>query len=164
LSHIGSEADEAFDRFLEETYSKLIGAVYLMTRDRGVAEDIVQETFARAYLNWRKLWPDGNPGGWTYRVAVNLSTSWRRRLVREAKMISRLGPPANPSNPEQLIDPDLWKLVSELPPRQRQAVALHYTLDLPLEEVARAMGCKVGTVKASLHAARESLKKNLETT
>ena len=161
MSHRRSEADEAFDGFLEETYSKLIGAVYLMTKDRGIAEDVVQETFARAYLSWEKLWPDGNPGGWTYRVAVNLSTSWRRRLVREAKMISRLGQPAQSSNPEQFIDPDLWRLVSELPPRQRQAVALHYTLDLPLEEVARAMGCKVGTVKASLHAARESLKKEL---
>ncbi len=161
LSHKGKEADDAFDGFVAETYSKLVGAVYLMVRDKETAEDIVQETFARAYLNWGKLWPEGNPGGWAYRVAVNLTTSWRRRLVREARMIARLGPPARSSGPEETIDPDLRRLVDGLPPRQRQAVALHYTLGLPLEEVAKAMGCKLGTVKACLFAARESLRKDI---
>jgi RNA polymerase sigma-70 factor (ECF subfamily) len=156
---IGSE--DAYERFLKEGYSKLLGAVYLMVNDKGIAEDIVQETFARAYLNWTKLWPVGNPGGWTYRVASNLATSWRRKLIREAKMLSRLKTTVRNPGPEELVDPDLQRLVAGLPTRQRQAVVLHYVLGLPLEEIATAMKVRVGTVKSCLHAARESLRRKL---
>lgn len=154
-------ADAAFDSFLTESYSKLVGAVFLIVGDRGTAEDVVQETMARAYINWSKLWPEGNPGGWTYRVAVNLATSWRRRLFREARALARLGRPAPQPSPEELIDPDLERLVAGLPTRQRQAVALHYGMGMSMEEVAAAMNCRVGTVKSSLHAARERLRKDL---
>lgn len=161
MSEDGIDAEQAFEGFVSESSSKLVGAMFLIVGDRGVAEDIVQETFARAYLNWRKLWPEGNPAGWAYRVAVNLAASWRRRLFRERRMLSRLGPTTTTPGPEELIDPDLQRLIVSLPLRQRQAVALHYGLGLSLEEVAVAMGCKVGTVKSSLHSARERLRKEL---
>lgn len=155
-------ADAAFDSFLSESYSKLVGAVFLIVGDKPTAEDVVQETMARAYMNWSKLWPDGNPGGWSYRVAVNLATSWRRRVFREAKAVARLGRQAPQPGPDELIDPDLERLVAGLPLRQRQAVALHYGMGMSMEEVANAMGCRVGTVKSSLHAARQRLKKDLD--
>lgn len=154
-------ADAAFDSFLSESYSKLVGAVFLIVGDRGTAEDVVQETMARAYINWSKLWPEGNPSAWSYRVAVNLATSWRRRMFREAKALARLGPPDQEPGADELIDPDLERLVAGLPSRQRQAVALHYGMGMSMEEVAAAMGCRVGTVKSSLHSARERLRKDL---
>lgn len=153
--------EEAFDSFLAESYSKLVGAAFLIVRDRGVAEDIVQETFARAYLRWGKLWPDGNPGGWTYRVSVNLAKSWRRKLAAEARAFARLGRVEVSPSPEELVDPDLMKAMQKLPSRQRQAVALHYVLGLPLEEVAHAMGCRIGTVKSCLHSARAKIRREL---
>jgi RNA polymerase sigma-70 factor (ECF subfamily) len=161
LSNEEISSEEAFDRFLKERRAKLLGAVHLMVNDRGVAEDIVQETFARAYLSWSKLWPAGNPAGWTYRVASNLATSWRRKIIRESRMLSRLKASAHNPGPEELVDPDVKRLVAGLPTRQRQAVALHYVLGLPVEEVAAAMRVRVGTVKSCLHAARENLRKKL---
>lgn len=156
-----AHAEQAFEAFIYATYSRLVAAVILIVHDRATAEDIVQETFAKAYLGWPKLWPDGSPAAWSYRVATNLSISWRRRLGRESRAISRMGRPASTPGPEELIDPDLERAVAALPPRQRQAVALHYVLGLPLQEVAQTMKCKLGTAKSMLHAARGRLRKEL---
>jgi RNA polymerase sigma-70 factor (ECF subfamily) len=161
LSNKESETERAFDDFLQGNYSRVMKASYLMVRDKGIAEDIAQEAFAKAYLNWKKLWPEGNPEGWVYRVAVNLSHSWGRRVIRESKMLIGLGPQRHALGPEDLVDTDLERLVDMLPARQKQAVALHYGAGLPLEKVAAAMGCKVGTVKSCLHAARARLRKGL---
>ncbi|MGH9197679.1 MAG: RNA polymerase sigma factor, partial [Acidimicrobiia bacterium] len=84
-------AEMAFEAFIGATYSRLVAAVFVIVYDRATAEDIVQETFAKAYLNWPKLWPDGSPAAWSYRVATNLSISWRRRLGRESRAIARMG-------------------------------------------------------------------------
>lgn len=138
-----------------------MGTVRLIVRDHGIAEDIAQEAFARAYLSWNKLWPDGNPGGWIHRVATNLAISWRRRAAREMRAVARLG------RREDLVQhpvdphPELRRAVSELPVRQRTAVALYYVLGLPVNEVAEAMGCRPGTVKSLLFQARERLRVDL---
>ena len=52
--------------------------------------------------------------------------------------------------------------ITTLPPRQREAVVLRYLADLPLADVAEAMGCALGTVKATLHQALGSLRVELE--
>jgi RNA polymerase sigma factor (sigma-70 family) len=52
--------------------------------------------------------------------------------------------------------------ITTLPARQREAVVLRYLADLPLADVAAAMGCAVGTVKATLHNALRSLRVELE--
>ena len=56
---------------------------------------------------------------------------------------------------------DLWAGVRALPRRQQEAVVLHYRMDLPTAEVARAMGCREGTVRAHLARARTALARDL---
>jgi RNA polymerase sigma-70 factor (ECF subfamily) len=154
-------AEAAFEGFLRDRYSRLIGTVMVIVQDRSLAEDIVQESFARAYLSWRKLWPEGNPAGWIHRVAVNLAISWRRRAAREAKALARLGRTTPTEAPAPEAHPELLRAVASLPARQRAAVALHYTLDLSIEDAAAAMRCRPGTVKSLLHEARRRLREEL---
>lgn len=163
MSATNRESEEAYERFVARNYAKLVTTVELLVRNRSTAEDIVQETLARAYLNWPKLWPDGNPNGWAYRVATNFAMSWWRRAGREAKALVKLGDPRKQTAHDQFADLDLADAVAKLPPRQRTAVALFYTLDLPVEEVAATMRCPAGTVRSLLHAARQKLKKELNT-
>jgi RNA polymerase sigma-70 factor (ECF subfamily) len=153
--------EEAFEQFLAERYGKVVSAVRLIVRDHATAEDVAQEAFARAYLSWSKLWPEGNPVGWVHRVATNLALSLRRRAGRELRAIARLGrrTAMTVENPE--THPELQRAVAALPPRQRAAVALHYTLGLSMDEAAAAMGCRPGTVKSLLHGARERLRAEL---
>ena len=133
----------------------------MIVRDSATAEDLTQEAFARLYLAWSKLWPDGNPIGWAYRVATNLAISWHRRAARELRAVARLKRWTPTSMPEPEAYPELHRAVAALPPRQRAAVAMHYVLGLSMEEAAEAMGCRPGTVKSLLFAARERLRKEL---
>ncbi len=152
---------EAYERLLEERYSRLVFTVRIIVQDHATAEDIVQETFARAYLAWPKLWPDGNPPAWIHRVAVNLAISWRRRAARELKAVARLQRRTSLAEPAPEAHPEVQRAVAALPARQRTAVALHYVLGLPVEEAARTMRCRPGTVKSLLFQARAKLRNQL---
>lgn len=138
-----------------------MATVRLVVRDTATAEDVAQEAFARAYINWSKLWPDGNPGGWTYRVASNLAINWRRRATRELKAVARLSKRSDLIVEGPEAHPELHKAVKGLPARQRLAVGLHYVLGLSMEEAGEAMGCRPGTVKSLLFSARDRLRKEL---
>jgi RNA polymerase sigma-70 factor (ECF subfamily) len=156
-----ASAEEAYEAFVRERYGRVIATIQLIVRDRATAEDLAQETFARAYLSWAKLHPDGNPAGWVHRVATNLALSWRRRAGRELRAIQRFGRRADLTVAAPEAHPELERAVAGLPPRQRAAVALHYVLGLSMEECGQAMGCAAGTVKSLLFSARESLRKTL---
>lgn len=151
--------DEAFEAFLNERYGKVVSAVRLIAREQ--AEDIAQEAFARAYIHWDKLWPDGNPVGWVHRVATNLALSLKTRAGREIRALQRLGRRVEFATPAPEAYPELHEAVSSLPARQRAAVALYYVLDLSVEECAVALRCKEGTVKSLLFDARASLRTKL---
>jgi RNA polymerase sigma-70 factor (ECF subfamily) len=138
-----------------------VATVRLVVRDTATAQDVAQEAFARAYINWPKLWPDGNPGGWTYRVATNLAINWRRRATRELKAVTRLSKREDMSVENPDFHPELHAAVGKLPVRQRMAVALHYVLGMSMDEAAQAMKCRPGTVKSLLFSARERLRKEL---
>jgi len=161
VSETGASPEEAFESFCKERYGRVVSAVRVIVGDRATAEDVTQEAFARAYISWAKLWPDGNPVGWVHRVATNLAISWRRRAAREIKAIARLGKRTEMSVPGPEAHPELHRAVAALPPRQRAAVALHYVLGMTMDEAAEAMGCRPGTVKSLLFGAREKLRKQL---
>jgi RNA polymerase sigma factor (sigma-70 family) len=156
-----ASAEEAFEQFLDDRYGRVVSTVRLIVGTTATAEDITQEAFARAYLSWAKLWPQGNPAGWVHRVATNLALSWRRRATREARALQRVFKRSELTTPAPEAYPELHAAVAGLPPRQRAAVALYYVLDLSVDEVAEAMKCPSGTVKSLLYNARDRLRKEL---
>ena len=164
LSGVSKEkasSEEAFEAFLQERYGKVVSAVRLIVREQATAEDIAQEAFARAFIHWAKLWPDGNPVGWVHRVATNLALSLKTRAGREIRALQRLGKRTSLESPAPDAYPELHAAVASLPSRQRAAVALYYVLDLSVEDCAKALKCKEGTVKSLLFNAREGLRKTL---
>src|SRR5687768_3862948 len=92
-----------------------------------------------------------SPGGWVYRVALNVV---RRRMRRAALERRTLEPPALVA---EVVDREIWIVVRRLPERQRVAVVLRYLLDLPEQEVAATMGISRGTVASALSSARRRL-------
>lgn len=138
------------------SYRRLVGQLTGVTGSHAEAEDVVMEAFARA-LDDRRFADLDNPEAWLRTVAVNLArTRWRRRR--------RLGELTRDSFSEAThtagIAPDRVALVEalrRLPVAQREAIALHHLADLPLHEVAAAVGAPVGTVKARLSRGRAAL-------
>jgi RNA polymerase sigma-70 factor (ECF subfamily) len=128
-------------------------AAYALCGDRELARDATQEAFARALARWRRLRGEPWAAGWVMTTALNVA----RRSLR-----GRPGSlPATPSMPDPDALVDLRAAVRALPRRQQEAVVLYYLADLPIPEVAAAMGCREGTVRAHLARARTALARSL---
>jgi RNA polymerase sigma-70 factor (ECF subfamily) len=143
---------EAFHR----SYRRLVGQMFAMCGDLGVAEDVVQEAFVRALDHVRTFRRADNPEAWLARVAINLQRSRWRRMKKYAGLQPRLveRPPTGDFSAEAR---DLTDVLAALPAGQRQVVVLHHLADLPVHEVAAILGIPVGTVKSRLSRARAAL-------
>jgi len=138
---------EGFDLAFERLYHLAYRVAYRILGDRGDAEDVAQETMARAAARWSRL--VDRPEGWVTRVASNLAID-RFRHVRRA--------PATRTGPLAIVDQhigergDLVDASRRLPRRQRQVMVLRFLADMTEASVALEMGCSVGAVKS--HGAR----------
>jgi RNA polymerase sigma-70 factor (ECF subfamily) len=147
-------ADDGFEDFYRQELARVRRAVFLMCGDAQVAEDAAQEAFARALARWHRLRSHPVRGGWVTTTAMNVGRRHlrRRHTVAVAEVID---------DPDTAVAIAIRTAVAALPDRQQEAVALHYLLDLPVNDVAVAMGVDPGTVKTHLSRARASLARAL---
>jgi len=154
----GSEAD--FERLYRNTYRRILGTLITLVRDRAAAEDCTQETFVRAYQNWKRWKPDVPVEAWLHRIAINVAISDRRhQQMRQAgEVIKRLGKPTPPPDPATLVErSDLVKALRKLPPKQAAALVLRHYHGYSNREIAAALGVPDQTVASRLAAARKEL-------
>jgi RNA polymerase sigma-70 factor (ECF subfamily) len=159
---------------LEVLYEKYKGQVYrtalAITRDRGAAEDILQDCFLKVYTHVDKL--DGSLplSPWLYRVAVNLSYNWanasRRWLIPLEGVIDHLVAGTR-TLPEFTFERGevqhvIQKAIASLSFEHRVVIVLFYLDGFSLNEIAYILDCPVGTVKSRLHYARQNLRRKLE--
>jgi RNA polymerase sigma-70 factor (sigma-E family) len=137
-------------------YRRLVVQVYALTGDLNEAQEAVQEAFTRALAAPRRFAGLENPEAWLRRVAVNVVRTRHRRRRMLDRLLRRIGPPPEVADrsPEHLA---LLAALRELPEGQRQALALHYLVDLPVDEVAATLGVSAGTVKSRLSRGRQAL-------
>ena len=153
-----STTARSFEEFFDDHYDEVRRALAMALADPVLAEDSAQEAFARAYVQWRSVGKMERPAGWVYVVALR---GGRRQRSRRAKAFVPAAEP-QPDLIGNVLDREaLEPLLLQLPERQRIAVVLRYLADLPLVDVAAAMGCAVGTVKSTLHAALARLRVEL---
>jgi RNA polymerase sigma-70 factor (ECF subfamily) len=151
---------------------RAVRTAYLITRDRALAEDIVQAAFLRAYERIGQF-DTGRPfGPWFLRSVVNdaiKATARRERQVSleaspEGEGTSLANLLADPGpGPDDLVEAaelrqTVWAALGRLPPAQRAAIVLRYYLGLSEAEMADELACPPGTVKWRLHAARKRLR------
>ena len=139
----GSKVDD-FERQFPSLFRRAYGVAFVVVGDREDARDIAQETLARLHVHWGKVSGFATP--WVVRVAGNLALDRVRRRSRIRYLLAESVPEPDPQRV------DLQRALLALPRRQRDVVILRYVADLPEADVARALGCSVGTVKT--HASR----------
>ncbi len=147
------KTDSAFERFYTSEAKSVFTSVYLMCRDKELAEDATQEAFARALERWDRLEPHPWAAGWVMTTALNVA----RRTLRRRRAWPM---PREARNPGEAVD--LWTAVRRLPRRQQEAVVLYYRMGVPVQEIAQIIGCREGTVRTHLARAREGLRILLE--
>ncbi|MEU7587908.1 sigma-70 family RNA polymerase sigma factor [Micromonospora sp. NPDC049230] len=138
-------------------FRRLVVQLYAVTGDLCEAQEAVQEAFTRALAAPGRLARLDNPEAWLRRVAVNIARSRHRRRRVLDGLLRRIDQPPTVADrsPEHLA---LLAALRELPPGQRHALALHYLVDLPIDEVAATLGVSPGTVKSRLSRGRQALK------
>jgi RNA polymerase sigma-70 factor (ECF subfamily) len=161
---------DALGELYEKYKSNIYRTALAVTRERGAAEDILQECFLRLFAHADRIQTDVPVGPWLYRVAVNMSYTWiqkRRRWVDSLEtVLGRLAAPLH-LMPEPLVErSEVQQTVQEaidgLPLSHRVVVVLFYLEGLSLREVSDVLEIPEGTVKSRLHYARQALKKALE--
>ncbi len=137
---------------------------YLLTGDRALAEDLVQEAFAKLVgrlLHLRK--PDAFPA-YLRKMVVNQSKMHFRRQHLERAYLEQLGVEASDeaSGPEVDQREDLWRALLALPTRQRAALVLRYYEDLSEQQIAETLRCRPGTVRSLLSRGVQTLRAGAE--
>jgi RNA polymerase sigma-70 factor, ECF subfamily len=178
-------ATEARDRVrFEEEALQLSDQVYQVARrlagSREEAEDLVQETYARAFRAWRQFEPGTNLRAWLFRILTNLNIDRGRRIQRSPDMqpleetdyflYNRLEEAASDQNlderrvVERLSQNDAVTALADLPHDFRDVVLLVDLADFTYSDAAQILDIPIGTVMSRLHRGRRMLKQSLAET
>lgn len=157
-------ADEVAHLYAQHA-AHLLRLAELLTGDRALAEELVQEAFTRLWQRWGSLRDPAAGVGYLRVTIVNLARgSFRRRMVR-ARPPGMVGlVPASVDPPDVAERLDLLRALGRLSPRKRACLILRFYSDLTEEETARTLGVAVGTVKSQTHRALAQLARLLPET
>jgi RNA polymerase sigma factor (sigma-70 family) len=164
---------EAYDELVRRYQERIYATVYHMTANHEDANDLAQEAFIKAFHALKTFKGGSSFYTWIYRIAVNKTINFLKQRKNKPQMsLDDLD-----FNAEH--DPDLVALISEKTPRRdvglaelqeklnaallrlsephRLVVTLHDVQGLSHEEIAKIMGCNIGTVRSRLFYARQQL-------
>jgi RNA polymerase sigma-70 factor, ECF subfamily len=161
--------DEAALMALYERYAGFVTAIAIrVLGDRGLAEEVVQDTFLRCWHNVDSFNPSrGRVVAWLFGIARNRAIDTLRSRSNQARRRewSRISDAAPSTTPEMsdlvALREVMATALSNLPPEQRQIVELAYYGGLTQAEIARQLGTPLGTIKTRSRAAMEKLRAEL---
>jgi RNA polymerase sigma-70 factor (ECF subfamily) len=156
LSRVMGASEAALEDVYRRRHQAFANALAAVTGSRDLADEVVQESFARALAARDRYRGDGALEAWVWRIAIRTGLEFRRRR-------SELGTDEqlDPQLPEPERDPELAAAIRSLPPRRRLVVLLRYVGDLSYADIARVCGISEGTVAATLAQARDGLAEEL---
>lgn len=146
--------ESAFTEFVRARSPALLRTAYLLTGDRGLAEDLLQTALAKTYVAWGRIRDPEAVEHYVRRTLVTTATSWWRRKSWHAERPTGVSAGVDVVHPTEDIEERdrVWAAVRSLPARQRAVVVLRFYADQSEAHTAELLGCSKGTVKS--HSAR----------
>jgi RNA polymerase sigma-70 factor (ECF subfamily) len=166
IQDVKSGIKTAFGALVERHEKFLMKVVVRMTRDLNAAEDIVQDSFIKAYRRLHLFEGRSSFRSWLYQIALNTTRNRFRKTNRETIGTDHIDVAVEGESESNLIAVDvrtvIQKEVDKLPDRQRTALSLRIFEDLSFKEIAEIMQCPYDTAKANYRHALLKLKERLE--
>ena len=154
----------AFGELLQRHQHAVYGIVSGMINTRDDVDDVVQIIFVQAFASIGKFRCDSAFSTWLYRIAVNMSIKHRKKIKSRLAVsiddpvmgLSDILTSPEGSRPDKIAEQNaksraLRKAIETLPDKHRIVVVLRYFREFSCEEIARILGCSVGTVWSRLH-------------
>lgn len=152
-----TEAD--FAEFVAGSYARLVRTAYLLTGDRGHAEDLVQQCLFTTFRSWHRLADPGAAEAYTRTSMVRLALKWRHRRWRGEVPSDPLPETAVADHAADTTRAVLVRrALAGLPAAQRAVLVLRFFDDLSEAEVAEILNCPIGTVKSRANRALAALR------
>ena len=170
----GSEL--AFRSLVERYQRPVFSLVLRMVRDPGIAEDVTQEVFVKAWLALARYDPRRRFASWLFKIASNAAIDQLRRKKLPTTPIETSDPDHSSildriedersESPDTLVkrrelSSALEAAVAALRPEYRLVVLLRFREELPYRDIAEATGMPLGTVKTNLRRARREIEERL---
>jgi RNA polymerase sigma-70 factor, ECF subfamily len=173
--------ESAFVEIMHRYHSRLFSLAHNLLRNAADAEEIVQDAFIRAHRGLANFRGDSSLATWLYRIALNLSRNrywyfFRRRRQDSLSLERPLSDesdatfsdliaatdadPAHETTTNEFVDL-IAACMDKLEPSHREILTMRNVLDLPYEEISKALRINVGTVKSRIARARDNLRKLL---
>lgn len=158
------DAPPHFDRVVAEHGPYLWRVLRRLGVGASDVEDVWQETFIVVHRKLDSFEGRASVRTWLSAIAVRVASDYRNRAHRRRELATDDVPEHNPAparQHEDLVDAErralLDRLIAELKPEQREVIALYEFAELPMQEVAAALGCPLQTAYSRLHAGRRAL-------
>lgn len=161
----GSAREAELARMMRTYGNQLVGLCTGLLRDPMLAQDMVQETFIKAYKHMDSFRGEneGSEKAWLTRIAVNLCRDYQRsrwfRFVDRSVSFDMLPEQSCPVEESHL---ELYQAITQLPHKYREVILLHYYQELDAGEIAQILGVSLSSVYRRLEKARTKLKDQLE--
>jgi len=149
-----------FAALVSRHHVRCFNLAWRVLSDRAEAEDAVQEAFLKIWTHAARYDPNkGNFGGWLTRIVTNCALD-RRRMVKNVTALEEPNWVADeqPGADRRAESGDLYRLMEEMPQRQRAAITLFYIEGYSMSEVADIMDSNVKAVESMLSRGRAALK------
>ncbi|KEO73617.1 RNA polymerase sigma factor [Anditalea andensis] len=168
----GSEA--AFESLVDKYKSRVFTTIYMIVKDHGVAEDLLQDVFVKVVqtLNSDRYNEEGKFQPWLMRIAHNLAIDYFRKMKRYPSILMEDG--SNLFNTLQFADENVEdlrvkeethklvrQLVDELPETQREVLIMRHFMDLSFQEIAEQTGVSINTALGRMRYALINMRKKM---
>ena len=165
---------QSFEELYKKYYKKIYAIAFTTTKNVSDAEDILQITFTKAWLNISGLEEPSAFNTWLQKIAINESNT----LLNKRKPSVSIDDNEDDNSPVTELESDLMlpevyaeqddlsarlkRIIFELSEVQRQTIMLFYFDDLTISEIAQIMDCNESTVKSRLYLARKAIRTEIE--
>jgi len=158
-------AADGFEDWAGHNWAQLLGIARIIAGEHATAEDVLQDALVDIYSRWSKVRGFENLMGYattvmSSKMANRRRTAWARRVrVTEEMQAFEHPVPSGASSSDDYLD--VVEALQGLNARQREVVAMHYLLDMPVAQIAQELGRPVGSITSDLTRGRKTLRETL---